>query len=126
MTDLMTPTEKMLGEYGRGEYNTRIIGFRKQKKRKLQKDGSSSPASAEQKKDVSTLLFKDVDGMEKIGDLPLPMKIKLPLGSSEAVFLACSRNSGAGIICIEEYINSKHTVVDKGHTNPFLPPTVVV
>ena len=108
-TQLIDPTEQMLCDYALTEYNAKVIGrIKNNKKRKLDSDINSTQNAAGISKAFHSVLFKDVDGIEKIGNLPLPLKVKLPLGSNEAVLLASSRNSGAGLICIEEYIRSKH------------------
>ena len=63
------------------------------------------------------LTFKDLDGIRKVADLPLPGLLKLPTGSCEAVLLRVSRNNGFGYVPINEYIRDRQTILDKKGTN---------
>ena len=62
------------------------------------------------------IVFKDVDGSRKLGDLDLPGLLQLPTGSCDAVFLRGARNSGFGYIPINEYIRDRQTILDKNNT----------
>ena len=46
--------------------------------------------------------FKYVDGIERLGDMPLPFLVDLPNGSCEAVFVIASKNAGCGMVPILE------------------------
>ena len=63
------------------------------------------------------LTFKDLDGILKVADLPLPGLLKLPTGSCEAVLLRVSRNNGFGYVPINEYIRDRQTILDKSGNN---------
>ena len=63
------------------------------------------------------LIFKDLDGIRKVADLPLPGLLKLPTGSCEAVLLRVSRNNGFGYVPINEYIRDRQTILDKSGNN---------
>ena len=63
------------------------------------------------------LTFKDLDGVRKLGDLPLPGLLQLPTGSCEAMLLRVSRNNGFGYVPINEYIRDRQTILDKGGNN---------
>ena len=59
------------------------------------------------------LTFKDLDGIRKVADLPLPVLLKFSTGSCEAVLLRVSRNNGFGYVPINEYIRDRQTIWDK-------------
>ena len=63
------------------------------------------------------LTFKDLDGIRKLADLPLPGLLQLPTGSCEAMLLRVSRNNGFGYVPINEYIRDRQTILDKGGNN---------
>ena len=63
------------------------------------------------------LTFKDLDGIRKVADLPLPGLLKLPTGSCEAMLLRVSRNNGFGYVPINEYIRDRQTILDKSGNN---------
>ena len=63
------------------------------------------------------LTFKDLDGIRKVADLPLPGVLKLPTGSCEAMLLRVSRNNGFGYVPINEYIRDRQTILDKSGNN---------
>ena len=71
------------------------------------------PVHEARKLDKNGLKLKDLDGVWKVADLPLPGLLKLPTGSCESVLLRVSRNNGFGYVPINEYIRDRQTILDK-------------
>ena len=69
------------------------------------------------RRESKPIVFKHVDGVERLANMELPFLIDLPNGSCEAVFLTGARNRGSGVIPILEYLKDKQTLYDKKGTN---------
>ena len=63
------------------------------------------------------LVFKYLDGKQRLADMDLPFLIDLPNGSCASVFLMASRNRGCGVIPIMEYLKDKQIILDKNGSN---------
>ena len=69
------------------------------------------------RRESKPIVFKHVDGVDRLANMELPFSIDLPNGSCEAVFLTGARNRGSWVIPILEYLKDKQTLYDKKGTN---------